>query len=349
MAEFIRVFRAAYDPGSSPIFLRGGSYGVWRASIVAELLERSGVRVTGISLRSGGIQFGDDAVPASVTDALRTPGRAAAALSHGKLSPEVGTTVDEVLDRSEQWALEVYAPALERLETLSASERESIASQLSTYTGYPLEKIDRSTLNITPRAYVNDGLIEGRNLDSYDMRAIQRGDRGGGAGPGAAVENRDDVRTAQYFRVDLNFPTDLAYLGGLEQGYMPTPGPAYRGPGARWVYNTGAIATAEPGSPEFQRLMQIAMSGVGPPGTEAWLLRALEINPAIKVNVHAGLYDSLNSCSANRDLLRRHPRFAGNFHLKCLLAGHSLQSDPRVRDIAGDDLRAWIPEVMAAR
>lgn len=347
VAEFIRVFRARYDPDNSPVLLRGGSYGVWRASFVAELLERSGTRVTGLSLRSGGIQFGPDALPESVVQALRTPGRAAAALSHGKLPPQVGVTLEEVLHNSEEWAMNVYAPALEEIDGLSGPERDSIASQLSMYTGYPGSKIDRATLVITPRDYLNDGLIEGERLDAYDMRVVVGGrERAGGEAGIPGNVDRDALRTAAYFRVDLGFRTDLAYLGGLEQGYMPTPGPAYRPPGSQWVYNTGAIGAAEPGSPEFQRLIAIAQSGEGPPGTEAWLLRALRIDPDIKVDVHAGLYDSLNSCAANEELMRRFPEFADNFHLRCFLAGHSLQIDPQVGGLAGDDLREWIAEIM---
>jgi hypothetical protein len=336
MAEFIRVFRAKYDPRGSPLFLRGGSYGVWRATFVAELLERSGVRVAGLSLRSGGIQLGADALPRSVVHALRTPGRAAAALHHGKLAPEVGTTLDAVLRSSEAWAMTTYAPALERVASLTDAERETIAQQLSQHTGYPAAKIDRQTLVITPRAYMTDGLIAGRNLSTNDLRVVSGSPPAGGA----EGRNADDTRIARYLRVDLGYRTDLAYLGDLERGYMPTPGPAYQAPGSSWGYNTGAAA--QPGSAELAAAMAAAQAGEGPPGTEPWLRRALEINPTIKVNVHAGLYDSLNSCAVNQELMRRYPQYAPNFHLRCFLSGHSLQLDPRVALDAGDDLRAWI-------
>ena len=54
-AEFIRVWRVRYDLTNSPIFLYGVSYGCWRVSAVSEMLEKSGMHVTGGIQNSGGI------------------------------------------------------------------------------------------------------------------------------------------------------------------------------------------------------------------------------------------------------------------------------------------------------
>jgi carboxypeptidase C (cathepsin A) len=58
IAEFIRVYRTHFDLFDAPLFLAGESYGTWRASGVAEALERRGQRVSGVILISGGIQMG---------------------------------------------------------------------------------------------------------------------------------------------------------------------------------------------------------------------------------------------------------------------------------------------------
>jgi carboxypeptidase C (cathepsin A) len=335
VAEFVRVWRAKYDPAGSPLFLYGVSYGTWRASGVTELLEKNGIRVAGTILQSGGVQLGADAQPAELRIAYRTPGRAATAFHHGKLSPDVGKTLDEVLKSSEKWAVDVYAPALARIASLSDAERDDIARQLSKYTGYPVDKIDRKTLSFTPAAFLNNGLIAGSNLNNYDGREINApaGGRGSGRGGAAAAGENPEIH---YIRNDLEYHTDLAYLG-TERGYMPTPGPAYTGAGP-WQYNSGKI------TPE---IMAAAQAGEGPPGTDAWIKRAMEIDPKLKVLVAVGLYDSLNSCAGNIDVVNRFPEIAANFTNTCYLGGHQFQRMPGTQQQFAADFRDFIARTTA--
>ncbi len=335
-AEFIRVWRAKYDAANAPIFLWGVSYGTWRVSGVTELLERSGIRVAGAILNSGGIQMGPDAQPRDVLIAHRTPGRAATAFAHKKLSSDVGTTLDDVLRNAEKWAVDVYAPALARVAELSDDERESIAVQLSRYTGFPVEKIDRKTLSFTPRAFLNDGLLPGMVVNNYDGRVATPAQRGAGGGGGSQGASATNIARMQYLRSDLRYRTDLAYLS-VERGYMPTPGPNFTGPGP-WDYNSGQVTPA---------VMAAAQAGEGPPGTDAWIKRALAINPKLRVFVAAGMYDSLNSCSGNRDLIQREG-VSANFTLKCYLAGHGIREADAQPQFAAD-LRAFIRSTLAAQ
>lgn len=340
VAEFVRIWRAKYDPANSPLFLYGVSYGTWRASGVTELLEKSGIRVAGTILQSGGVQLGPDAQPREVLIALRTPGRTATAFFHGKLSPEVGKTLPEVLKNSERWALDIYAPALSRLSTLTDAEREEMARQISKYTGYPVDKIDRKTLTFTPAAFLNNGLLEGKNINNYDGRQV------GPALSSAVRLTTNQARTdgsmnpvvleVSYLRNELGYRTDLAYLNA-ERGYMPTPGPAFSGTGP-WQYNSGKI------TPE---IMAAAQAGEGPPGTDAWIKRALEIDPNLKVMVAVGLYDSLNSCSGIIDVVNRFPAFSSNFTNKCYLAGHGLQTTPGTKEQFAADFRDFILKTVA--
>ncbi len=331
LAEFIRVWRAKYDAAEAPIFLWGVSYGTWRVSGVAELLEKAGVRVAGAILNSGGIQLGPDALPRELVIAHRTPGRAATAFAHHKLAADVGATLEDVRRNAERWAVDVYAPALARVASLSDAERESIAAQLSRYTGYPVEKIDRKTLSFSPREFLNGGLLPGQNLSNYDGRIVAPavGSGGGGRAAGSVAASGGDARV-RYLRDELGYRTDLAYLG-VESGYMPTPGPAFAGP-APWDYNSAKV------TPE---MIAAAQAGEGPPGTDAWLRRALDLDPRLKVFVAAGVYDSFNSCSGNEDVVRRLGALAGNFTLRCYLGGHGVrEGDTQPRFAA--DLRSFL-------
>jgi carboxypeptidase C (cathepsin A) len=340
VAELIRVWLAKYDAARSPVFLYGVSYGTWRASGVTEILERNGIRVTGVILNSGGVQLGPDAMPRELVIAHRTPGRAATAFHHGKLSPEVGRTLDEVRRNAEKWAVEVYAPALARVTTLTDAEREDLANQIAKYTGYPATKIDRATLNFAPNAFLNNGLLEGQNLYNYDGRQITGGGRGRGGRGGEpttpAAPSTDNIQV-RYLRTDLGYRTDLAYLGS-ERGYMPAPGPAFAGAGP-WQYNSGKV------TPE---IMAAAQAGEGPPGTDAWLKRAMDINPKLKVLIAVGLYDSLNSCSGNLEVVKRFPELTANFTNKCYLGGHQFQRLPGTQEQFARDFREFIVKTLSS-
>ncbi len=333
LAEFVRAWRAVYEAQTAPIFLYGVSYGTWRVSGVAELLEKEGIRVTGAILQSGGIQFGADAMPKELTTALRTLGRAASALYLGKLAGDVGTNREGVVSAAERWSRDIYAPALAKIGSLTGSERESIARQLSRLTGYPVDKIDRKTLDITPREYLN-GLLPGKRLNTYDMRVVMSP---------ATSQNGDHeslLEMVHYLRSDLEYRTDLAYLG-IEDGYTSVLGPRYRTPGEQWDYNSATITPAA---------MAAAMAGEGPPGTQPWLRRAMAMNPKLKVLVGAGLYDSLNSCSANEELMNHIQRAeAANFTLKCYLGGHDFQRDPETEPLFIADMKTFITGTLASQ
>jgi carboxypeptidase C (cathepsin A) len=50
VAAFIRVYRNRFDANDAPVILAGESYGVTRAALVADDLERRGTRVSGTVL-----------------------------------------------------------------------------------------------------------------------------------------------------------------------------------------------------------------------------------------------------------------------------------------------------------
>ncbi len=332
LADFVRSWRAHYADPRSPIFLYGVSYGTWRVSGVADLLEREGIHVAGAILQSGGIQFGLDALPRAVRTALRVPGYASAALAHGKLAPDSGADPDSVSAAARRWALDVYAPALEHVASLTHAERGGIARRLSQVTGYPPSRIDPATLTFTPRAYLR-GLLPGDTLDMYDMRYVR-----GPEDTLDAIYRRGLPPMVAYLRHDLADSTSLAYLG-VERAPASASGAPAPSPGERWEYNSGTI------TPE---VMAAARAGEGPPGTEPWLRRAMALDPGLRVLVGAGLYDSLNSCSANEVLMGTIPRdVADRFTLECYPSGHDFHRDPAVAPRFIADTRAFIANAVS--
>ena len=325
ITEFVRAWRIQFDALNAPLYLVGESYGGWRAAGVAEALEKQGQRVTGIVLISGGAGVGN-LTPANVATALRIPNRAATALFYHRLPADLGTDRDKLVKAAMDWATDTYLPALEHCDNLTPNERDKIADSLARYTGYPASQVDRATLIVTPKQYLN-GLLrdQGKVLEPLDMRRTTK------------IEFDHSSAIEPYLRYDLGYHTDLIYLGldqSKDEGYVPTPGPRPKSIGERWDYNSAPI------TPEA---IASAKAGEGPPGSQPWAIRALGLNPKMKVLVAAGIYDSYNSCAANDDLLRRiNPKIVGNFKMRCYPGGHMMYLDAGVRRSLSADVAMFI-------
>jgi carboxypeptidase C (cathepsin A) len=324
-AEFIRAYRQRFASGGRPIFLAGESYGTWRVSGVAELLAKRGVTLDGAILISGGIP--GSAMPASFSDAMYVPARTAAAFYHKRLPPDLMKDREATLKMAAAWAYDIYRPALQSIATLTPKQRETIARQLARFTGVPPATIDRNTLVMTNREYLRTLLGDDRAhiLDTFDMRI---------AGP-----QPDDPGYARaigaYLRGELGYRTDLAYTG-IEDGYMPAPGPERRSTGERWSYNHVTI------TPE---MLARAQQGGGPPGSLPWLQNAMRIEPRLRVFVAAGRFDSLNMCEGNREIINGLPaalskRFTG----RCYEGGHMIYRDPASRIQLSADIARFVAE-----
>jgi carboxypeptidase C (cathepsin A) len=327
VAEFIRVFLKRFDLFGAPVFLAGESYGTWRASGVAEALEKRGQPVAGVILISGGIQMGPVS-PDAVRVALFVPSRTAAAFYHNKLAPELMRDEQAALKEAEAWAIAEYAPAWGRRDQLTDRERDRIIAQLARYTGVDPAAIDRKVLAMTSPQFTavllkDQKLVLGR----YDMRL-----KGVAAAADAGARNTMIVR---YLREELQFKTDLAYQG-IEEGW--SPGPAGRGSsiGSRWAWDhldkTQTTAAANVGS------------GDGPPPAQPWLRRAMTIHPGLKVFLVAGMYDSLNSCADNRYLAAhiQPPEFGRNITQACYRGGHMMYDTKEARYVLKRDAAAFI-------
>jgi len=327
-AEFVRVWIATHDAETAPIFLNGQSYGVWRAAFAAELLEKSGRRLAGLVLTSGGTGMANEYADRPFQIAYRVPDYAATALARGRLPAELGTSPEEAWHKAEDWARDTYGSALAHVDTLTDAEREGIARDLARYTGYPLDLVNRQTLSFTPPQYLKNFNGEGgARLNTFDMR------RDNGADAGNGDHAARDRAMARYLREELGYRTDLAYIG-LETGYTPVTAPAYVPVGAHWNYDSGDPNQVMP-PPDG-----------GPPGKEPWVRRAIDIDPNLQVFVEAAVYDSLNFCAANEDRRRRMPpELADNFEMHCYFAGHGSFRDPDSHPLLVRDIRDFIRRI----
>ena len=110
-----------------------------------------------------------------------------------------------------------YASALRKGDTLSASERGSIAAQLHAYTGLPLDYIQRSDLRVPPQRFQKALLgNQQETVGRYDARF-----RGFDVDPVGAEADSDPASDAvfgaftasfnRYVREELKYKTDEEY------------------------------------------------------------------------------------------------------------------------------------------
>lgn len=338
-AEFVRAYRARFDAQTQPLFLLGESYGVWRAGAVAEFLAERGLKTAGLILVSGG--FPSIAMPMTFWRAMNVQGRTATALHYKRLAPELMRNPAATMKASDDWVRSTYLPALNRISTLGAKEREAVATALSSYTGFPVDKIDRRALVVSTDEYLK-GFFAGdpaRVLAEVDTRAF--GD-----------EKQPPERhfyISNYLRTELGYATDLGYTGqlgygsdlgyrALEAGYVPTPGPARRSSGRQWTYNQSD--TAQGALAEGIRDGEIGhMFNANPPWTQA----AMKLLPEMRVFLALGRYDPTNVCEGQvlaiatlpADLQRR-------IVTRCYDAGHMMFRDYEERVKVSNDLAGFV-------
>ncbi len=144
---------------------------------------------------------------------------------------------------------------------------------------------------------------------------------------------------ADYLRDELGYSTDLAYTG-LEDGYMPSPGPERRSTGERWVYDHTDV------TPDLVARMQ---AGGGPPNSLPWLQNAMRMDHDLRVFVGAGRYDSLNMCEGNlRMAAKLEDDLSRRFTNHCYEGGHMMYRDRQTRLQLSDDVGRFIAGAISA-
>ncbi len=239
--EFIRMYLGRENRWTSPLFLVGESYGTTRVSGLSNWLFDHGIGLNGVLMISTvmnfqTIRFADNNDAPLV---LILPSYATTAWYHKKLSaPMQAKSVKQVADEAEQFAMNEYAPAMMRIDRLSATEKQTLLDKFSQYTGLSKDFIEQSNFRVELGAFMKELLRDQRRtvgrLDSR-FQGIDRSAAGGEADDDPSINAIRPPFTAafnDYVRRDLNFKSDLEYylLGGgvgrwnwnVENGYADT-------------------------------------------------------------------------------------------------------------------------------
>lgn len=316
VAEFIRVYRNRYQIWNSPLYLTGESYGVVRAAGVADVLQRRGIKVSGIVLIGLALPLASFSEEQRAAFAL--PTWTAAAWANQMLPKDLMPELGSALRQSEAWAAGDYAKALARKDQLTIKERDELVQKLSRFTGMEANVIDRKTMSIRMED-VSGKLLASRNLvvGRYDSRLTGPRD----PGETSYDPTRDpslkniinDTGVSRYFRNELNYESDLQYQGPFGGGYPPPSTPRGDWMSTRWDF----------GNPEIIKSGNISALG------EASMRRALAANPELRVLSACGYFDLVCSYFGNYQAVEQlESGVKGRVAARAYAGGHALYTDP---------------------
>ena len=360
VAEMIRLYRTRFDAWDQPVFLAGESYGTTRAMGVADTLERRYTGIAGVILISGFYDAGQEVSPALRT-ALRVPMYAAAAHYHGRLAPDLqAMTEEQAAAAAELWARREYAPALERPEALTPSERAAIIAGIERYTGVAAQFVDAESLALEGNTFA-DRLLDDqdRELGRYDYRmTFPRRDL-----TGPWVPTRDPSLAPmrgimatfppaiRYIRDTLGYKSDLYYQGPFGGAFHPRPlENVLPGEVGHWggIYTDWMAVKWNHG--QTMRATNAGASDVPreeEPETPP-LQRAMEMNPRFLVWNIKGRYDG--SCAAlEEDVAQTPEHLRGRVRNSCYGGGHMLYTETSVRRELKQDFARFVRDALAAR
>ncbi|MFT5453183.1 MAG: carboxypeptidase C (cathepsin A) [Enterobacterales bacterium] len=173
IAEFIRIWITKHKRWNAPKYIIGESYGSPRAVGVTRSLRQNGqdIALNGIVMISQAMDYTgsspfDDNLIAYVT---YLPTYAALAQYHGKAGQN--ESAESFIEKSRQFAVNEYLPALFKGNGLSKPDKERLAEKMSQFIGLDKEYILRSNLRVLVSRFAKELLgDEGLSIGFLDGR-----------------------------------------------------------------------------------------------------------------------------------------------------------------------------------
>jgi carboxypeptidase C (cathepsin A) len=219
-ADFIQRYITVNHRWQSPKFLMGESYGTTRSAGLARVLDDRGMPLNGIVLVSswlnGYVDFSNPPFALDITYELFMPTMAATAWYHDRVVNHPADLAAFV-QQAREFALGRYARALAQGSHLSPALRDTVAAQLSYFTGLPEQFVREANLRITPNRFEKE-LLRGqrRTVGRLDARYEGIDHDAAGESPeydpsDAAINGAFTTAFNHYLAVDLKYKADRPY------------------------------------------------------------------------------------------------------------------------------------------
>jgi len=325
-ARFIVTFLSRHDRWNSAKYLFGESYGTTRAAVLTYLLQNEQlVDLNGVILLSQILCFENNADTPQFNPgvdqpyALTLPTYAATAWYHDKL-PNRPTTLEPLLTEVQQFALGDYWQALAAGNALSAERKSAISAQLHSYTGLPVDYIERANLRINggefEKTLLGDDVTTGRLDSRFAGPTLDPMSKEAEYDPQAtAISSAYVSAFNEYVRKALKFGTEKIYKASIEISewdwmHQP-PGAPSKISGATNV--APDLAAAMKLDPNLKVQLNGGYFDIATPYfAAAYELQQLPIQPQLQRNIESHFYESGHMVYAHEpDLKALHDNVAG--------------------------------------
>ena len=325
VGEFIRMYLGRYERWSSPLYLVGESYGTTRAAGLSNHLFERGIALNGIVLVSTvmnfqSIRFADNN---DLPLVLIFPSYTATAWYHKQLPADLQSRpLRDVLRESETFAVNEYAPAMLKIDRLSAAEKTALLDKFSRFTGLNRDFVDQNNFRVDLGEFNKELLRKQRRTTGrLDSRFVGFDKDSAGEGPDfdpsmTAIRTPYTAVFNDYVRRELGYKSDVEYyiLGG--------------GISSPWNWNTNN-AYAD---------------------TSQALSSAMRKNPYMKVFVASGYYDMATPYFATEytvSAMNLDPQLRRNFSFAYYEAGHMMYIEKNSLRKLKEDVAGFIANSQA--
>jgi carboxypeptidase C (cathepsin A) len=329
----IMRFLTKYDRWNSPKFLFGESYGTLRSAGLVYALQDRGVQMNGVILLSSILNYGVRQPGYDQIHITYLPSYAADAWYHNRLQNRPAA-LEPFLTQVREWARGPYASALQKGSDISADEKNTIAQQMSAYTGLSVKYILQSDLRVDLSRFRKELLRDqGKTIGRLDARFTGYDADDGGEDPEYDPSDRSLSgpyigALNSYLFGTLGYKTKLSY----RPNYYVAIG------GNKWDQKHRA-----PGGRSGGAQMALADTALD-------LAQAMRENPNLKVLSLNGYYDMATPFfGAEFDLKHMSvpDTVRKNLSFKYYESGHMVYANPDVRPQFKTDIDSFID--MASR
>jgi carboxypeptidase C (cathepsin A) len=328
--RFILRYLTVNKRWNSPKFLIGESYGTTRSAALADMLGSDGVQLNGVVLISSILNYYIRAGGYDIVYIGNLPSYAAAAWYFDKIPNKPASLADWV-QQAREFAAGPYAHALFQGDRLPAAELDSVAQQVSHFTGLSVDYIKECDLRIAPSRFRKEVLRDDRRtLGRYDMRFEGTDLDAAGETPGydasdTGITGAFVAALHDYLSRELNYESD--------DTYRPT---AYDTVQWDWNHRPGGAPPSPGASPGGGQLL---------PYVAADLADAIRKNPHLHVFSANGYFDlatpffltEFDIAHMNLD-----PPLRGNIQFGYYPSGHMIYLNVDALHQLKDDLAAFI-------
>jgi carboxypeptidase C (cathepsin A) len=317
--RFITRYLSVNQRWNSPKFLIGESYGTTRSAALADMLGNDGVQLNGVVLISSILNYNIRAGGYDMIFIGNLPSYAAAAWYFNKIPNKPGDLASWV-QQAREFASGPYAHALFQGQNLPAAELDTVAREVSHFTGLSESYVKEANLRISPGRFRKEVLRDERKtLGRYDMRFEGEDLDAAGENPsydpsdtgisGAFVAALNDYLEGElkYQSTDAYRPTAYGMIQ-WDWKHRPTSGAPGMGPGGEQSqpYVAADLASAIRKNPHLKVFSANGYFDLATPFfiTE-YDIAHMDLPAELRQNVQFGYYPSGHMIYLNLDALHK--------------------------------------------